>query len=144
MLIVSNAPQWSLFCILSLLTVWYTVSVSVLDNHVSVIQKMCIKRLKGWPYINYMCFEVHRVVYQGMCCIWSGEGVRERGRRNFPSSLMAFLTYVLETYSPHIDISNVGGQLACGFLFFLKHDTACIRMKGIIPRQTHLPSKKKK
>ena len=41
-----------------------------------------------------MYFEVHWAVHQGLCCIWSGVG----------------------GYSPHIDISNVGGHFAYGLL----------------------------
>ena len=50
MLIVSQSCptlcKWSLFCILSLLTVFYTVLVPVLDNHVSDEQLMSIRNLK--------------------------------------------------------------------------------------------------
>ena len=41
----------------------------MLGNHVSV------KSLVKLQYINYMCFTVHRAVFQGLCCVWSGEGV---------------------------------------------------------------------
>ena len=48
----------------------------MLDNRVTVIQIMCIRERQ---YINYMCFEVHQVIYPGLCCVWSGEGVGGRG-----------------------------------------------------------------
>ena len=70
----STLCKWSLFCFLSLLTVWYTGLVSVLDNHVSVKQIMSIKKLKRIKYINYMCFEAHRTVYQGPAIAWSEGG----------------------------------------------------------------------
>ena len=49
MLIVSHALhkcKWSLFCILSLLTILYTVLVPVLDNRVADEQLMSIRNLK--------------------------------------------------------------------------------------------------
>ena len=81
----STLCKWSLFLNLSLLTVWYTVFVSV-------------------------CFEVHRAVYQSLCCVWSWG-------REWPSPVVAFLTYTLYTYSPHTVASNVGGHLACDLLY---------------------------
>ena len=65
MLIVSHCPtlcKWSLFCILSLLTVCYTVLVPVLDNHVSDEQLMSIRNIKEWQDINYMCFEAYQAI----------------------------------------------------------------------------------
>ena len=41
------------------------------------------------------------------------------GGKDLPSPLMAFLTYMLKTYSRHTDISHVGGQLAYGLFFGL-------------------------
>ena len=58
--------------------------------------------------------------------------VREGGLRGGRAKEYAilsgvFLTYMLQTYLPHIDISNVagggGGHLACGFLFFIMSTT---------------------
>ena len=63
MLTVSHAPHCingQYFLFLSLLTVWYTVLVLVLDSHVSVKQLMSVRNVIEWQYINYMCFEVQR------------------------------------------------------------------------------------
>ena len=43
--------------------------------------------------------------------MWGGGG-------NLPSPLMAFFNIYVKTYSPHTDISHVGGYLACGLLLF--------------------------
>ena len=50
------------FVFLSLLTVFYTGLVPVLDNHVSGEQLMSIRTLKKCHYINYMCFEAHQAI----------------------------------------------------------------------------------
>ena len=39
------------------------------------------------------------------------------GGVNLPSPLVAFFKIHVKTYSPHTDISHVGGHLACGLLF---------------------------
>ena len=46
-------------------------------------------------------------------CVCGGGG---RGV-NLPSPLVAFFNIHVKTYSPHTDISHVGGHLACGLLF---------------------------
>ena len=43
-----------------------------------------------------------------------GRGFESGEGREFAVLLMAFLTYMLQTYSPHTVISHVGGHLACG------------------------------
>ena len=52
-----------------------------------------------------------------MLCLIRGGALR--GGREFAIPLMAFLTYMLKTYSPHTDISHVGGHLACDLLLQL-------------------------
>ena len=60
----------------------------------------------------------------------------ERGEgREFAIPLIAFLIYMLWTYSPHTDISHVGGHLPCGLLFsfiFVQLD------RGLIKSQKNL------
>ena len=47
-----------------------------------------------------------------------GMGFETGEGREFVIPLMAFfLTYMLLIYSPHTDISHVGGHLSCGLLF---------------------------
>ena len=36
---------------------------------------------------------------------------------NLPSPLIAVFKYICYRHSPHTDISNVGGLLACGLLY---------------------------
>ena len=106
----------------SIMTFWYTVSVSVLDKHVSVIQIMCIRSLyrslKEWQYINCMCFEVHRVVYQGLCCIWSGEGtgVGEGAEELTIFSDVFSNIYVIDIFTTYWHFKR-RGHLAFGLLF---------------------------
>ena len=45
-----------------------------------------------------------------------GRGFERGEGREFAIPLMAFLTYMLKTYSPHTDISHVEGHLACVLL----------------------------
>ena len=50
-----------------------------------------------------MCFEVHWVVYQGLCCIWAGQGVGgAEEQKNLPSSLMAFFNiHVIDIFTTY-------------------------------------------
>ena len=88
--------KWSLFCILSLLTVCYIVLVSVLDNHVSVEQLISIRNLKELQYTNYMCFEMLKVFKKAHAAFDEGRGIeRGKGREFAISSDGIFLTYML-------------------------------------------------
>ena len=65
-------------------------------------------------------------------CFEGGEG------REFVIPSMIFSTYMLETYSPHTDISHVGGHLACGlyftFNFFSRYAWLVTETGGLCPR----------
>ena len=81
--------KWSLFCILFLSTVWYTVLVSVLDNHVSLKQLMSIRNLKEWQYILIICvLKCTGLLKKPMLHLIRGGALRGQGG-NSSSSLMA-------------------------------------------------------
>ena len=83
----------------------YRSGLSMLDNDVSVKQILSIRSLIKWQYIKYMCFEVHRAVYQGPYCVWSAEeglGVVVE----FAISYGGFLCHRHKMAEGHIDFSH--------------------------------------
>ena len=64
-----------------------------------------------------MCFEANRLFKKAHAVFDQGRGFERGGGEGICHPFDGIsLTYMLQTYSPHTDISHVGGHLACGLL----------------------------
>ena len=93
----------SLFCILSLLTVFYTLLVPMLDKHVSDEQLMSIRNLKKNDSILIICvLKRTRLFKQAYAVFDQGRGLERGEGREFAISLMAvFNIHVIDIFTTY-------------------------------------------
>ena len=77
------------------MTVFYTVLVPVLDNHVSDEQLMSIRNLKNDSILIICVLKRTRLFKKAHAMFDQGMGFEREEGREFAIPLMAFLTYML-------------------------------------------------
>ena len=70
-----------------------------------------------------MCFKVHKVVFQGPCCVWSDDGLCGVGSGagvvvELAVSSDGFFKYICYRHSPHTEFQTSGDTSPAAFYYF--------------------------